>query len=104
MLDAEADKALLAQRLREFADGGCTFEEVERVAYEIRDRWSGGSHSELPPEADTELPLWAAVWDITSSCRDSLVSASGAPAPVLRHIEYLEGTERLPSDWSARRP
>lgn len=104
MLIAEAEKALLARRLRDFAGSACGFEEVQRDAFEIRDRWSDRARSPLPPQSDSELPLWAAVWDITSSCRESLVAASWRAHPVLQHIAYLEGSAEVPKGWSARRP
>lgn len=104
MLNPEVEKAVLARRLRAFGDGRCSLDEVARVAFEIRDRWSGGSNSTLPPESESEVPLWAVVWELTSVCRESLVGTSREPHPVLHLIAYLEGTEPLPSGWTARRP
>jgi len=104
MLNAEQDRGLLVQRLREFADGGCTFTDVEELAFDIRDRWSVPSKADLPPESDAELPLWNAVWTIAASCRESLVSDSCAPHPALEHIAYLDGDRRVPTGTIARRP
>ena len=104
MLNPDDDRAILVQRLREFADGRCGFDRVERVAFEIRDRWSRSPESARPPESEAELPLWAAVWDITSSCKDSLIAEPGREHPVLQHIVFLEGSAELPIGWRAERP
>jgi hypothetical protein len=104
MLNAMEERAALARRLRAFARGDCPIEDVEDLAFDIRDRWASCSRSELPPKSDAELPLWAAVWDITATCRESLVASSGCAHPVLRHIAHLDGTEAVPRDWTARRP
>jgi len=104
MLNAMNEKLALAQRLREFARGRCAFEVVEECAFDIRDRWQAASVLDLPKKSSDELALWSAVWEITSACRDSLVSTSSEPHPVLRHIAYLEGSKPVPDGWSAERP
>jgi hypothetical protein len=104
MLKAQQERDVLAQRLREFAGGTCTFTDVEELAFDIRDRWSVAPEADLPPESDGEAALWNAVWDITASCRESLVSDSDLPNPVLEHIAYLDGAEPVPEGTIARRP
>ena len=104
MLDVAREIEILVLGLRGFASGSCTFDEVERIAFDIRDRWSDAVPSALPPESEAELPLWTAIWDITSSCRDSLVAETDGNHPVLQHIRYLEGSDCVPNDWVVRRP
>lgn len=104
MLNAQHERAILAQRLREFARGDCTFTDVEKLACDIRDRWSVASRADLPAESHAEPPLWNAVWAITASCRESLLSGGGVPHAVLEHIEYLDGAVPLPAGTIARRP
>jgi len=103
-VDPEQDKSLLVHSLRSLAAGERAFEEAESLALEIRDRWSERSGVDLPPESNAETPLWCAVWDITASCRESLVDATGNNHPVLQHIAYLEGSRPLPDGWTGTRP
>ena len=104
MLSAEAEKRILLERLQDFAGSRCRFEDVERTAFDIRERWAAAPSSTLPVESKDERALWAAVWEITSACREALVSSSGEAHPVLQHIGYLDGSEGLPDDWTAKRP
>lgn len=104
MLNAAREKMVLARQLRRFAQGECTFDAVEECAVGIRDRWTGACAEDLPQESVEEVALWAAVWEITSACRGSMLSASGASHPVLQHIAYLEGAEPVPTNWRAKRP
>ena len=104
VLNPSDEKERLVLALKGFASGARSFDEVDRVANEIFDRWSAASLDDLPPESSSELPLWCAIWDIVSSCRDSLLDPTGSQHPVLQHVAYLEGTNPIPDDWSASRP
>ena len=99
MLDPRADVVALSEAIERYTAGTITLEHLRAVADQIFDRWHHADSATKPALTVAEVPLWNAVWEITSSCAESLT-----PDLVARHLPYLSGKSPLPRGTSALRP
>ena len=99
MLDPRADVVALTNAIERYTAGATTLEHLRVVADQILDRWRNADSAAKPVPTVAEVPLWNAVWEITSSCAESLT-----PDLVARHLPYLAGESSLPRGTSALRP
>lgn len=104
MLNPQRDKEIIASALHEFAEGKHDLAWLRDIAWDIIERWTDAPDSKKPLWDDAEMPLWNAVWDISSSCEPGLLVGKEDRKPILVHLEYLPGQKPLPPGVRAQRP
>jgi hypothetical protein len=99
MLDPDEDKQTLAVAIERYASGAIELELLRHVADRIATRWQEAAEHEKPPFTSAEIPLWNAVWTITSGCKEEL-----ARDGMITYLQYLSGELPLPEGTAALRP
>ena len=99
MLDPAEDTRLLARTIARYAQRDIDLDDLRGAVEALTQRWQMAPESEKPPFTPDEIPLWNAVWDITTACQEEL-----ARDAVAVHLQYLSGDLPLPAGTSALRP